>query len=295
LAYEEAFDVYRNQMNPASVRKFDRTLSIGTPPAIFAAYFDAFRAGLNIEMERAVVDICQVGIANATTLKSHPVGWTNEHLTLLLDAYSTSINHWIKSACDKQNNLRPDEDVEGFIFWKHWRAPRLIRMQPSGNSPYDASSVWTRDDEQGTANILVSLANRFIVLLKADLGKMVGALYIEYAKAGFLTPLTKASAVMPNPRQMVEKSAPKTPKLGQKKQDLSRYLDSADMTERQYECLSLRLEYGMRKSHIARRLGIDRKTLDEHIAAGERKIAHAKNKLIVQRNSAKLDPGRLRD
>ena len=56
--------------------------------------------------------------------------------------------------------------------------------------------------------------------------------------------------------------------LVQKKQDLSRYLDSSMLTDRQRDCLSLKLEYGLGVSEIARRIGITRKTVDEHIKAG---------------------------
>jgi len=295
VPYEEARDSYRNKMNPASVRAFDRTLSIGTEPAIFKAYFDAFGAGLAIEVERAVVDIYQVGIANATTLETHPVEWAKEHLTTLLDACSPSIGHWIRSVCDKQNDLRPDEDIEEFIFWRHWCAPRLIYMQPSGNAEYDPSSVWTREDEPRTANLLEALVNRFIVGLKADLKKMVGALHIGYAQARIVPQSNQASTLTEGRQGVAEKSAQRKSKLGSKKQDLSRYLDSPDLTERLHQCLSVRLEYGMRKSDIARQLGINRKTVDEHIVAGQKKIQQAEANRIAQKNRAKLDPGSLRN
>lgn len=66
--------------------------------------------------------------------------------------------------------------------------------------------------------------------------------------------------------------APANPKkLGPKKRDLSQYLDAASaLTERQRDCLSLRLEYGLGITEIARRLGIHHATVYEHIAAGKK-------------------------
>jgi DNA-binding CsgD family transcriptional regulator len=75
------------------------------------------------------------------------------------------------------------------------------------------------------------------------------------------SPLADASADLKMP-----------PKLPQKKTDLSRYLDGSKLTDKQRECVSLQLEYGMPVAAIARRLGITRKTVDEHIAAANKKF-----------------------
>lgn len=55
-----------------------------------------------------------------------------------------------------------------------------------------------------------------------------------------------------------------------KKTDLSRYLDSSALTDRQRSCLSLRLEYELSVSAIARSLKISRPTVREHLHAGSR-------------------------
>ncbi|HXP62243.1 MAG TPA: hypothetical protein VN829_17230, partial [Dongiaceae bacterium] len=39
-------------------------------------------------------------------------------------------------------------------FWKSWRAPKLIYMQPSGNLPYDPSTAWNREGDEMTEKLL---------------------------------------------------------------------------------------------------------------------------------------------
>lgn len=66
------------------------------------------------------------------------------------------------------------------------------------------------------------------------------------------------------------------PKLPPKQQDLSNYFDRVPLTERQRECLSLRIEYALTVTQIADRLGITRKVVDEHIEAAKRKLENAR-------------------
>ena len=60
-----------------------------------------------------------------------------------------------------------------------------------------------------------------------------------------------------------------------KGQDLSRYLDAAKLTERQYQCASLRWEYGLSVSAIAREVSLSRKTIDQHLEAASAKMRSA--------------------
>jgi predicted DNA-binding protein (UPF0251 family) len=82
----------------------------------------------------------------------------------------------------------------------------------------------------------------------------------------------------------------KKEKLPAKTADLSQYLDEAQLTDRQRECFSLKFEYGLRFSAIANRLGISRKTVDEHIAAARRRMEWSKVKNKIQAKKARLNP-----
>ena len=75
-----------------------------------------------------------------------------------------------------------------------------------------------------------------------------------------------------------------------KKLDLSAYLTGTRLTERQHECLSLRLEYGLSVNAIARRLGIHRKTVQEHLDRGQENVNHSRNRDRARAAKAKTSP-----
>ena len=58
--------------------------------------------------------------------------------------------------------------------------------------------------------------------------------------------------------------------LGQKKSDLSRYIHG--LTDKQTLAFSLRYEYRLGLAEIADRMGIDRKTVHEHLAAANKRL-----------------------
>jgi pyrimidine deaminase RibD-like protein len=112
------------------------------------------------------------------------------HLSILLNNKKHKIQTWIRSVCDKQDFSRPletQQEVKDFIFWKDWRAPKLIYMQPSGNFPYDPSTAWNREDEAKTAELLEGLSSRFIQFLGFDLERIAGDAQVEIAKTAKLT------------------------------------------------------------------------------------------------------------
>ena len=73
--------------------------------------------------------------------------------------------------------------------------------------------------------------------------------------------------------------------LKQKKQDVSRYLDAADLTQRQYHCLSMKLEYELSYRAIGERLGIRPSTVEEHIRSGTAKLDRKGFKSTARRSS----------
>jgi len=81
-------------------------------------------------------------------------------------------------------------------------------------------------------------------------------------------------------RTSVEKELPS------KKLDCSQF--QAYLTDRQWQVFSLKVEYELRVTEIARRLRIDRKTVDEHYAAAQKKLAFAKSADKRARRRAKL-------
>jgi hypothetical protein len=144
-------------------------------------------------------------------LNTHPVEWAKAHLQILIRAEAFDIRRWIKEACDKQDKLADPgtgRDIDELMFWKAWRAPRLIHMQPSGNTAYDHATEWTREDEPRTQSLLDSLSRRFLQFLEIDLDQTVGGTYVKLAKnteaPGVLKPRTQ-----PQPRPVTQ--APRPP------------------------------------------------------------------------------------
>ena len=183
----------------------------------------------------------------------------------------------------------------------YWAAqPARYRSEESGNAPFEPTRLWERQDEERTKQLLKSFSERFIGSLEIDLERIAGAARVLCAQQGEPNVQPRGSRVerqqSKNP-EMIVKDSEQREKLGHKKQDLSRYLDSVNLTDRQRECSSLYWEYGMRKSAIARRLNINRKTLDEHLDAAKTKFRLTRaqrsySRISRRQNQRKYRPSR---
>src|SRR5260370_6385217 len=186
-AYKESFVHYRVIIGYPAQREFDRLLRIATPPSIFKAYLDVFQNGLETEVSRLFNEILQIGLANVRMLNMRPVEWAKAHLNILITRNPQTIKSWIQSVCDKQDfseGLKL-EDFEDFLWWRDWRAPKLIYMQPSGNLPYHPESAWTpREDESQTQKLLDGLSQRFLDSLGFRLNDIAGKAEVELVKKG---------------------------------------------------------------------------------------------------------------
>jgi DNA-binding CsgD family transcriptional regulator len=76
-----------------------------------------------------------------------------------------------------------------------------------------------------------------------------------------------------------------------KKHDLSRYLDVAHLTDRQYECSSLKWEFELSVSEIARKLHLSRKTVDQHIHSAQAKMRSSGLYEKMRKNLSRVQPG----
>jgi TIR domain/LGFP repeat len=185
--YKSEFPTYQKIIGVMAARQFQRDRQLGTPPAIFQAFRQAYSAGIRSETSRLFNDVLQIAIAHSGSLREGPVEWAKTHLRMLLEAQKHGVRAWIKSVCDRQGPLEVAESFEEYIFWKDWRAPKLIYMQPSGNLPYDARAVWAREDEVRTEQLLSGLSERFIQFLGFDLDELAGNAHVELAKTGGVT------------------------------------------------------------------------------------------------------------
>lgn len=100
---------------------------------------------------------------------------------------------------------------------------------------------------------------------------------LEFIPSGTLMSANRVEVFGEDASQNSARSGQKKPpkKLPPKKHDYSEMIDTARLTEKQREVISLRLEYGLGVSEIADRLGISRKTVYEHFDAAKRKLNYA--------------------
>jgi DNA-binding CsgD family transcriptional regulator len=87
-----------------------------------------------------------------------------------------------------------------------------------------------------------------------------------------ILPSLKVSATPESPSSKTSEGSKTGGSERTKKQDLSRYLDTAGLTDKQYQCASLRWEYGLSVSAIARELKLSRMTIDQHIKTAQKKF-----------------------
>ncbi len=186
VPYQAAFDGYRRAIGPRATKEFDDLLKQGTPPAVFKAYFDAYYEGLRVNVRDEFNRILSVGLANAEALETHPVDWARSQLQLLINGHVHLVERWIKEVCDTQEMPEPEsiemKEFEEVIFWRKWRAPRLIYMQPAGNMRYDPATAWSREDEAQTTRLLGARSHRFLQFLDIYLEKVAGAAHVTVAQ-----------------------------------------------------------------------------------------------------------------
>jgi len=176
---------------------------------------------------------------------------------------------------------------------KPWTAPAWYDL---GIRP----KIWTASGrpERINAEMTTRATRRYQMLLveniEADLERAKDQARIELARRDSLVRPDKSQPQSKIPGQVSTQStvplkvADLIPdKLPAKKSDLSQYLDSSGLTERQHECASLHFEYGLSKLEIGRRLGIHRKGVSDHIAAAGRRIDLARAGLKRTRLKAK--------
>jgi hypothetical protein len=166
-----------------------------TAPTIFKRFLDIYQEGISATTEKQFRELLQIGLANAEVLNKGPVEWAKSHLHILIMDEEYRVRHWIKEVCDTQDLSKietPDD-----LSWPDWRAPRLIHMQPSGNTPYDVATIWSREDQEQTEKLLDALSRRFAMSPLITLDRIAGEAHVQLAKDG-AHPRQPASAAKPD-------------------------------------------------------------------------------------------------
>jgi DNA-directed RNA polymerase specialized sigma24 family protein len=271
--------------------------------ARFHFWSEEFSDGLKERIVNPFNLFLKIALAQQGTLELPPVEWAKVLANNLIYSLQYTVPHLIKGMCDEQGN-RADFDhatFDAYCAWVYWRAPRFIHMEPSGNTLYDRATAWHRESAEVTEEVLRGLTRKMLDPARFKVDKLAGEAYVSLACS---VPLRAESPLQdPGPPILAEKPAEvpseaQTPdrqikselKLPTKVRDLSQYLDQAQLTERQRDCISFKLEYGLTTTAIAQHLGLSRKTIDEHVAAAKRRLQLSQLKDKSRRNRARLRP-----
>lgn len=192
---------------------------------------------------------------------------------------------------DLQNHLKKTmermsqrlaRDAERQRELEHERRLATIRAQSH-------ALVWTGTAEELTAAITKWYESGSIIAESLDDALQKASIHFLSPDGTLvILPSVKASATPESPPMTAE--GRKTGSERSKRQDLSRYLDTAALTDKQYQCASLRWEYGLSVSEIARKLRISRATVGQHIESAQRKMRSAGLYEKMKRGLSKVRP-----
>jgi hypothetical protein len=157
-----------------------------TASGVFKICMDVYQTGLKEATEKQFRELLEIGLANAQLLDQGPVDWAKSLIALWIHGDQRRVRYWIKDVCDQQvlpKSTTPEE-MDEYFDRNSWRAPAFIHMQPSGNTPYDPTNAWSREDRERTEKLLDKLTDRFIGALEFHLEGIAGQAHVQLAKEG---------------------------------------------------------------------------------------------------------------
>ena len=150
-------------------------------PLIFKSYLDVLEAAMKVFVRVGFQELFEIAKARHDVLGMHPVEWAKRHVEILISAEKSRIRFWTKQVCDPLDYSKEVSDDDSF-YWGHWRAPRLIHMEPAGNTRFDKEGAWVREDLVKSEELLDARAELTTDFLRFDLEKSVRAAHVEFVK-----------------------------------------------------------------------------------------------------------------
>jgi len=217
--------------------------------------------------------------------------WACSQLQPFVGASLDWIREWYILACDGENqfvrHIASTEFVPGgtislqvpttlppFPSSESWRAPAwlfAVSLALVGIGLLKPKNVPATDSDQklGAAHTRLLLKGARRVILW-ELGAAIETVRNEEIAAAGAVPSETSSGQMERPNKAPKHWLKGFDGLGPKKSNLSRYMHN--MTEKQQLAFSLKYEYGLGPTETASRMGIDRKTLREHLDAANKRL-----------------------
>lgn len=250
----------------------------------------------------------KLAVANPRESKPDPHKWTLEQLQPAVNLTFEWIRDWYILACDGENQwvrragsvpfvsgetvsisipaTAPPSDLAG-----SWRVPAWlfqisvaffgIGLMKSKHVPQTDS-----EDKLGAAHTRLLLRGARRVFLWDLQGAIETVRNEELAAAGAISAQVTGggqTGVLKKPKPWLKGTEGLT-----RRADLSRFKQG--LTEKQELAFSLKYEYQVGPAELAARMGIDRKTAHEHIAAADRKIKQLRSSEKRKANRARNKP-----
>ena len=155
----------------AAAREYRELLRIGTPPAVFKAYYDMYVNAVSTQALEDFEQLIEIGRANQPLLDAPFVEWAETQTNHLIRSQVHRIRFWIKQVCSG-----PVYDS------KKWQAPSLIIMRPSGDRPYEADKTWELNDPEISAHWLKLFQDDYVLRLERKIHTAAGETALALAK-----------------------------------------------------------------------------------------------------------------
>jgi len=165
----------------AGAREYWDSLRIGTPPAIFKAYYDMYLNGVSAQALHVFTQLIGIGGANQLALETPFLEWAESQTRHMIRSQKHWIRIWVQEVCHRRV-YDPNEDSESQIFWSKWQAPSLIIMTPSRHRLYEPDKAWELNEPAISTQWLKMFQDDYVLRLEMKLRKVAGETAVELAK-----------------------------------------------------------------------------------------------------------------
>lgn len=183
--YQEGLVWLRSFAGKVATQKFDAALKVGTPPAIFKAFYDFYLDCLTPEILRIFTAIAMIGRANQCRLASGHIEWAEIQAKQLIRSQRHVLEIWVIDVCDDSVfDLHASGSPGGDPFERYfgkWHAPTLLIMEPVHFQRYDPARNWERNPNETSLQWLESIADSYVIRLESDVRDVAGAATVALA------------------------------------------------------------------------------------------------------------------
>lgn len=169
------------RVGPAATLRFHESIKLSTPSAIFKGFYDLYLEGMSVQALAIFKELTEIGLANEARLAKPHLDWAEAQTSHLIRSKNHVLRIWVRTVCDRQV-YDPNEDREEQIFWRKWQAPMFLIMKPSLSRPFNAATVWEREDAESSLQLLEHFTEHYVLHLEIKLRRAAGDAALALAK-----------------------------------------------------------------------------------------------------------------